>query len=275
MAFGDLKIVPSANLGDLGSQQDLASVFKWKWHYNLPGFIAWFVLIAAIALRKSNHNINTLAIFLPIAVLNLLWLIFIKVISMPSSAESQYSVVIQSMVIGIAILWLTADFICKFGGFVRFMLSFGIMIVTAGLGILSYSNSFSMEIILFLVLSACMTFALLIAVTISRRFCRKKYSPLRFMLWHVLWMIILGPFATLIFFIIGSLIFSSWPSRLIMQLISVSLIGLVFGLLIYVINLPYMLLGFVNPFFRERFCACLNLKSMPAVTNADQSNEQI
>jgi MFS family permease len=122
----------------------------------------------------------------------------------------------------------------------------------------------------FLALFVCMTFALLTAITISRRFCKKKYSPIRFMLWLVLWMVLLGSFATLIFFILGSLILSSWPSRLISQLIQVLFVGLILGLFIYVLNLPFMLLGFVSPFFRERLYVCLRLK--PKDIAAEQDN---
>jgi hypothetical protein len=269
-----VKIVPSANLGDLGPKEVEASVFNWKWYYTLPGYTIWLVLLAAIVLPKQNRHINVLAILVPIAVLNLLWPILVKVTSMPSSAENQYSVVFQSMLIGIAVLWLMTDYIVRFGGFTRFLLSLVIIIVTASVGILSYSASFSREIPVFLVLFVCMAFALLIAITISRWLCRKKFSPVRFMLWLALWTILLGSFATLIFFIIGNLILSSSPSRLIQQLIQVLLIGLIFGLFIYVINLPYMLLGFVNPFFRKRFYDCLRLKPAPATvdSNSDSSD---
>jgi hypothetical protein len=265
-----LKIVPSANLGDLDPQQGQAVVFNWKWYYALPGFTIWLVLLAAIVLPKPNRHINVLAILLPIAVLNLLWPIFVKVISMPSSAANQYFAVFQSMLIGIAVLWLIGDYIGRFGGFIRFLLSLAALVVTASIGILSYSTSFSREVPVFLVLFVCMAFALLIAITLSRWFCRKKYSPVRFMLWLALWMILLGSFATLIFFIMGTLILSSWPSRLISQLIQVLLVGMIFGLFIYVINLPYMLLGFVDPFFRERLYACLRLK--PNALTAERSN---
>lgn len=264
-----MKIIPSANLGDLGPKQGQAAAFNWKWYYSVPGFAIWFVLIAVIALPKSNHNINVLTILLPIAVLNLLWPILVKVTSMPSSGASQFFAIFQSMLIGIAILWLMGDYISRFGGFIKFLLSLAIMVITAGVGFLSYSTRLSREVPVFLVLLICMAFALLLAIIISRRFCRKKYSPVRFMLWLAVWTILLGSFSTLIFFILGSFILSSWPSRLIQQLIQVLLIGLIFGLFIYVINLPYMLLGFVNPFFRQRFYACLRLKPKPIIAEQD------
>jgi hypothetical protein len=37
----------------------------------------------------------------------------------------------------------------------------------------------------------------------------------------------------------------------------------IFAICIYVLNLPFMVLAFVTPFFRERFYAYFHLKSMP------------
>jgi hypothetical protein len=83
-------------------------------------------------------------------------------------------------------------------------------------------------------------------------------------------------FATSGFLIVVSMITSS---RLgLSDLILVfTLAGLIFGLCLYVLNLPFMILGFVNPFFRERFCACLRLQSIPTTaghTDAGRLNER-
>ncbi|MEK7996264.1 MAG: hypothetical protein AAB403_20885, partial [Planctomycetota bacterium] len=49
--------------------------------------------------------------------------------------------------------------------------------------------------------------------------------------------------------------------------------GLVLAACVYVINLPYMILALGSPFFRERFYACLRLKSMPSalITQMDKN----
>jgi hypothetical protein len=43
----------------------------------------------------------------------------------------------------------------------------------------------------------------------------------------------------------------------------VLLFSLVFVICIYILNLPFMIVAFVTPFFRERFYAYFHLKSMP------------
>jgi hypothetical protein len=53
--------------------------------------------------------------------------------------------------------------------------------------------------------------------------------------------------------------------------------GLAFGAFLYVIVFPFMILALSNSFFRERFYACLHLKSMPTTTaqaDADRPGKQ-
>ena len=58
---------------------------------------------------------------------------------------------------------------------------------------------------------------------------------------------------------------SSWsdiPRALLTSVIA----GTALGLGLYMLNLPFMILGFVNPFCRERFCKCLRLELSAAAT---------
>jgi hypothetical protein len=114
-----------------------------------------------------------------------------------------------------------------------------------------------------------MALTMLIAITISRRFCGDTYRPIRFLLWLVLWILIIGFLTSSAFFVIGFVVFSSGPGSCLAILIFI-FSGLIFGLSLYVLNLPFLILGFVHPFFRERLCECLRLKPVPmALHQAD------
>ncbi len=195
---------------------------------------------------------------------------------MNSVDAQQFSIVVQSMIIGIAILWLMADYIGKFGGLVRFLLSMAIIVFIACFEILSYSTIFSDEMVLLLALFVFITFAMLAAITLSKRMCGKKYSQVRFMWWLALWTLVFIILAALgLFVVTGLIIPSSWPSNFLSVLSEIAVVGLIFGLFIYVLNLPFMILGFVNPFFRERFLTCLRLKSMPSTVDSSQNTVQL
>jgi len=260
--FGELRIVPSADLGEMGSQQDRAASFNWKWHYSAAGSLIWLALILVLLVPKANHNPHVLWILVPLVVVNLAWLAFKKLSGMPSSSASQFDTVFHSAAVGVAALWLVASYFRRFGGFVRFLMCFGTLVTVGCLSILSYSIEFSRETPLFLALLFLLALALLGAITLSRRLCGGKYRPVRFMLWLALWILLGSSVALVGFIIVGSMIMSGGP-RFSEAILILVVGGSILGLCLYVLNLPFMILGFAHPFFRERFCACLGLKSVP------------
>ncbi|MHC4581892.1 MAG: hypothetical protein ACYS14_10575 [Planctomycetota bacterium] len=263
--------MPSANLGETALQQGEAAMFDWKWTYSAPGLIIWLVLIGAIALPKANRDRHVLLILVPLAIVNLLWLAFKKVSGMPSATASQFDTVFHSMAVGIAVLWLVESYFDRFGGFVRFLMFFGTLVAVACLGILSYSTELSDEVALFLSLLVFFSITVLGATTAAGKLCKGQYRPLRFMLWLALWTIVAGMVTMHGFYVVGNLIMSSGNSvpYNLEALLMVTFVGLVFGLCLYVLNLPFMILAFTNPFFRKRFHNCLRLQLMPTTPRAD------
>jgi len=257
-----LKIVPSADIGELGPKEGTAAVYNWRWYYSAPGLLLWLVLILVLVLPKSNHNRQAMLIIVPLVFVNLLWLLFKKLSGMSSSDAQQFDILFQSMAIGIAVLWLIAP---KFGGsngFVRFCMSVGILAVVAGLGTLSYYTGFSGETAVCLVLLVFMSIVLLLALTVAGWLCKRRYLPVRYMLWLGLCTLFGSVAAMLGFFIVGTLFIFPGQVKLVSMIFEVAGVGLALGTCLYVLNLPYMILAFYSPFFRERFFACLNLKSI-------------
>ncbi len=82
------------------------------------------------------------------------------------------------------------------------------------------------------------------------------------MLYLALWTILICLAATLLFYA-TVFIFQQAPIPISTVLLVAVIFGSVLGACIYLMNLPYMVLALRSPFFRERFYACLRLKSMP------------
>lgn len=268
--FGELRIVPTGELGDMGQQQGQAATFVWKWYYSAAGSLIWLVLIVAILVPKANHNLRILWILVPLVVVNMAWLVFKKLMGIPSSAASQFDAMFQSMVVGTASLWLMGGYIEKLGGVVRFLVSFAVVLIAAGLGILSYYNVPSTVLFPFSILLVLLIGVLLVSMIASGLLCRRRYRPFCFMLWLALW-ILVGSVAafclTYVIFILVAVPDSSRP-HLSQLILSILMPGVIFAAFLYAINLPFMVLGFVHPFFRERLCACLGLQT---VTDAPAS----
>ena len=258
--FGLLKIVPSADLSEMGAQQGEAVSFNWKWYYSALRLAIWLVVIITIVVPKTNRNIRILLIFVPLAVVNILWSLFMKFARMNSTDALEFGLIFHSMAVSVTVLWLVAHSLARFKGVIRFLLSFLTVFIAACLGPLFYYTELSNETALFSALFAFMTLTMLIAYTLSRRLCKGIYRPVGFSLWLALWILICSMLAMAGFIIVGSIIFPSKPT--FFEAVSILLLsGSMCSLFLYILNLPYFILGFIHPFYRERFCACLNLKN--------------
>jgi hypothetical protein len=252
----------------MGPQQGVTTNFDWKWHYSAGKWIIWLALILAFVVPKANRDIRILLILIPLTIVNLFWWIFIQNVRMNSTDALEFGIIFNSLAVGVTVLWLVAQYFKYYGGAIRFLLSFLTIVIVAALGTLAHPSKFSTEMVLFLTLFVFMAFTILISITLSRRFCKGTYRSIRFLVWLALWML-LGSFVdTSGFIIVGSIFFSkgSDPFEIILVLL---LGGSIFGLFLYAINLPFLILGFVHPFFRERFCACLRLVPNAGSTEPD------
>ncbi len=252
--------MPSANLGEMGPQQGEAVSLNWKWYYSALRMAIWLVVIIAMVVPKTNRNIRILLIFVPLVVVNILWSLFMKFARMNSADALEFGLIFNSMAVSVTVLWLVAHSFTRLKGVIRFLLSFLTVFIAACLGPLFYYTEFSNETALFSALFVFLTFTLLIACLLSRRFCKGTYRPVRFSLWLALWIFICNMLAMTGFIIVGSIIFPSKPT-FFEAVWTLLLAGSMCSLFLYILNLPYLILGFIHPFYRERFCACLNLKT--------------
>jgi len=147
----------------------------------------------------------------------------------------------------------------------------GTVVLVAGCGLLSYSAELSNESALFMVFFVFLAAIFLTALAVTRAVCGRRYGPKRFMLWLALWTLVAGMPGTVGFFISGHLIMSSGLSviRLSEFLVAIFVVGPIFGLGLYLLNLPFMVVGFANPLFRDRLCGCLGIEQPAVVTEAD------
>ena len=273
-----MKIIPSQDIRELGPKEGTAVVYNWKWYYSIPGLALWVVLLGAIVLVKANRNPHALLIFVPLLILSLLWFSLTKVVPVSSSALAILGQVLASLTVGIAVLWLFAHKLGNRNRFATFLLALIIMIVVGLVGLASYSTGeFSEQTVVFLMLLAILALAALVGFVLAAWRCREHYNGLRFILWLGIWTVIGSIVSLLVFMGIVFIVVGNVPDNLTSMLTQVLVMGLVAGLLLYVINLPFMIFGLNVSFFRERFYACLHLKSMPTTTrqaDTDQPNEQ-
>jgi amino acid transporter len=176
-----------------------------------------------------------------------------------SPSEIEINLTFQCFAIGLTVLWLTAHKFRKLHGLLRFLLYLAIMVLVLLLGFFSSLSDFNNRTAMVLLLFIPTTIAMLFGFACAGKFCRKKYRPKAFMLWSLLSMPICGIIAMMGYIISVMVFMNETPPKEIF--IQVFIVGLIVGLLLYALNLPFLIVGFVSPFYRERFCDFLRLKT--------------
>jgi hypothetical protein len=96
----------------------------------------------------------------------------------------------------------------------------------------------------------------------TRRLCTKTYSPILFILLLLPCSAIVCILVTLVSYGTLYVITNQLSGIGLTQLLVVSLMGgTAMGVILYIINLPFLILGVLSPFYRERFQTYLGLKS--------------
>lgn len=259
-----MRIVPaissSEDIGSLGIKKGTATIYPWKWYYSAPALGSWIVLALVILLVRDNRDPRVLLIFIPIFLIRLLWSLFLPILGVPSSVLVVFGMLVDALVAGIAVLWLLAYKLGNRNRFVSFLLALIVLVAATIVAIMSYQAWLSGVDFEILVVQALGIVTMLLVFVLAGWRCRKRYGPWRFMLWLALWTMVISLVGMSTFFLI-----SVRPSgiELIQQIPEVLVAGLIFAVCIYMLNLPFMILAFVTPFFRERFYAYFHLKSMP------------
>ncbi len=265
-----MNIVASADIGELGQKEGTAVVYNWRWYYSIPGLSLWVVLIAAFIFIKANRNPQALLILVPLLILNLLWLAFKKVMGFGSADIEMLGMVFNSLVVSITVLWLFAHKLGNRNRFVTFLLALALMAVLGLVGAISYCGlTFSQQTGGEVIILAMLALAMLLGFVLTGWQCRNRYSGLRFVLYLALWTVAVCLASTLVFYPTVFII-QQVPVPISTVLLVALIAGLAFGAFLYVIVFPFMILALRSSFFRERFYACLRLKSMPtAIVQAD------
>jgi len=264
--WGQLRIVPAIDsseyLGSTGIKKGTATIYPWKWYYSMPAVGLWIVLALAILLVRDNRDPRVLLIFIPIFLIRLLWSRFQPILGAPTDVLEVFRILIDALVIGMAVLWLLAYKLGNRNRFVSLLLALVVLIATTIVSIVSYQAWSSQAAFQVFVIQALGIVTILLVFVLTGWRCRKQYSPWRFMLWLTLWTMVISMVGMITFFLISE--GPSEPAKeLIKQMPQVLLMGLIFAICIYVLNLPFMILAFASRFFRERFFAYFHLKSMP------------
>lgn len=232
-------------------------------------FITWTVLahaqglwlllplILVIGLVRANRSLQVLWLIIPPALAKAGLALLARAIDMPAEIAGLLEyVAFGPLIIGLAVILLLGEKL----GHCRKPMAWGLaLLILTSAGIMGsvaygYSEQFRQGLIFLGIVDS----TVLLAMTLTAWCCRKRYTGLRFFLWLILWTAVCCLGTMSLYFVI-TLFTNDWGDRaaeMFMQLIVTSLI---LGGVLLLIQMPYVLLGMFNRFYRPRFLGLLGL----------------
>jgi hypothetical protein len=242
--------VASQPLGELGSSESEPVCFEWRWHYHVPSLPLWGLIGLLLVVPKANRRLQAWLILLPLGLVLLVWRMPLALLgAQPASAEEIISFFVVSLAMGWSAVWLLGHWL---GVRSRLLTLLLILAVMGPTGVLSYcclieDSTYLTPLVIYFGLSSC---TLALAMLLTGWCCRRSCSLLRFLLWLAVW---LGVCALVLVF--GLLLVAAafgGPKSLLEFLGVFGGMSAFLAVTLYLLDLPFLILAFNNPFYRQR-----------------------
>jgi hypothetical protein len=246
----------------------------------MPLFLPWIAVLLLFVTETVMANVHHLCLFLPwIAVLLLFilpanrnpaaWWVLAPLgtvaaiaCAVPAELAGQlsevtdlFSLSFTSLAFGLASVWLTAPYLGRFPRVAVFFLALVILEVGSAVAYALRADweSFGVELLAFLMFLACSALVTTLAMTLAALLCRRRYTPFRLAFWTAVflaavWLLIAAPFLGLAAVDAGAeALTETAPYVLLLALVT------------FIVVLPFLLLAFLQPHYRERLFALWHL----------------
>ncbi len=261
-------------MGKSGTRAGPPTVFPWRWYYHLASVAFWALVILPLVLIKENRRFQAWAILIPLLVIVVVCQMLANLSTSPSDGAEGLQTFVVTLATAWAAVWLVGFRVASRHRRLTLPAAVFVMLVVGLLSYLCDGRVLNLENVgppIYYIFSAL---ALLLPLSLSGRCCRKVYSPQRFMLWLWLWMpltmagvLALGAGGLFLFLGVSKGLLGL--AHILIMVPVAALMGGLYGVLLYLLNLPFMLLAFRSPFYHERFCKVFGLQAA-----ADAAGEQ-
>lgn len=235
--------------------------FQWRWYYHVPALALWALIVLLLVVPKANRHRQAWLILIPLAVVLIVWRMLAHLLSMsddPSGTEGLGFYVV-SATMAWSMVWLLGHWLASRFRYVTFFLSLGMMLAIGLLSCYCHFADTDNRASLLICYSICVVI-LLLATTLAGYFCRKKYSPRRFLGWLIVWNVLVAMGVLLPFVGIVTLVTTIMHpgpqldvgGTVVTAVITV-VVSIFLGGVLYLLNLPFLILAQKSPFYRERF----------------------
>lgn len=251
----------SADLGNLGPSDGDPVEFDWRFQWILLLSCApWLILAALLLVRRKNRTWRICWLIVPLGLVLTACHILPRLFGFAPQEADQFRDFLSAVGFGLTCVWGWGDWIgsrnrlLTMGKAALWMLPVSALCAFCQAGPHGPIASFAIVVMIIAVFSALMVLA---ALNLAAIRCGGRYKPWRFSLWLLAWPVLCAAIvAVVLFSLVEAHVFTArfdWSS-LSKRLPEVLLAGAIWGVLLWAITLPFLILAFSNRFYRERFC---------------------
>jgi len=268
--YGPLTIVGIQDIGTAGPREGEPVAYYWPVYIHMVRLIIPLALVALL-FRRPNRARGAWWV-LPLALIPLVTGLWIADAGDAIGLFDFVGVLIETVTLpffALAFLWLMAD---KLGNLPRLRtltLAVGTLVLAGIIGLLGVS-AFGFDAILNVkaFIYAVFVVVFLVAMSLAAFVCRKRYTPVRFLLWLFLILVVgtavTGTALSMLLMLMAGFLMGGGFSLLYLapMLMSQMTMSALAGLVLFLFVLPFLVLAFWCPFYRRRFYAILRLPGM-------------
>ncbi|MGH2270465.1 hypothetical protein ACQ9LF_01560 [Anaerohalosphaeraceae bacterium U12dextr] len=260
----------SCDIGALGPKEGQPILYYWSPLYAILGGLFWVPLVLGYVLFKENRRLAALWILLPAAGFRTILWFLAALTDMSTETSGLLTSIMDTIAVSFCLVWLLAGRIGGRHRFVTAVLALLIFAGMAGLAVLTLLNWDNSQYMTVLTMFTGISFGVYtIALTIATLLSRKRMTGLRFSLWSIPGCLIGTAIPFSVILIIEMM---QYPDEgMVWQFLLQTLVGAAF---FYAALLPFLILFFVNGFWRQRFEA-ICLRKKPAVAETAEFPPQI
>lgn len=237
-------------------------VVPWRWYYQLASLAIWTLVLIPLVLIRENRQPSAWTIVLALGAILLVVRWGTGFLGMEPSGAESVGLFVATLATAWAMVWLVGPWLIGRHAAIK---PLGAVLAIEGVVAVAWLGNFGpvadTEVLGWAIMLNVPAGGLVASMALARWACRKQYSLGRFMLWLLVGMVVACPVLLAAAVTTMALV---QESLLALFLILPALIGSVFvaGML-YVFNLPYMLLVQRVGLYRARFHAVLSLPLAP------------
>lgn len=244
----------------MGATEGPALSHTWIPGSLLPPLLPWLALLAFFLMR-SNRTAQAGWIVAPVAIGFVAYLALnnTQADMLPSDLITSIAHAVSALAFGLAALWLVSAGLAWKNRFLVFLAMAATLAVMGGFTFVVLQGwDAGFELLGTAILAGFGTGIITLALTLAGLILRRRYAPLGLTLWCVVLMLALSALFVSPFFVFAMLQGADAPFYQVFVGIGI-LAAFCFAVL-----LPFLVLSFANPFYRNRLQGLLHLGDKPA-----------